>query len=240
MSGVFVEKVEIKAGDVDMYNRWRTSAIFATVQEVSGHHMETIKSGREDLLVHGLAWVVARVKLEMTRYPRHGETILVKTWAANPIKFLYPRYTVFEDEQGLEVGKAVVIWSVIDLGTHRLVTVPNALVKFFEYERNVPIALTMPTKLSFEGLTSTYVHRVNYCDIDFNRHANNARYLDWIYNAVDYRYFADRVAKSVQINYQKEVAIGDDIHLQWTLENDVLKVAGIKNGDIAFQALLEF
>ena len=240
MSGVFVEKVVIHSVDVDMYNRWKPSAIFASIQECSGHHMETIHSSRDELLVNNLAWVVARSKLEMTRYPKNGEKITFKTWAANPIKFIYPRYTVMEDEQGMEIGKAVVLWSVIDLGTHNLVVAPEQVVKFFEFDKNPMIILSFPTKLEFGNLDSNYTYQAGFSDMDINQHINNAKYLDWIYNALDPKYLATHTPKSIQINYQTELLMGDIVGIDWALEGSTMKVTGSAGGRISFHALLEF
>lgn len=240
MSEVFVEKVDIRVSDVDMYNHWKLSSIFSCIQEASGHHMNTIKSGREDLLAHGLAWVVARSKVEMVRYPGFDEQITVKTWAANPIKFLYPRYTILEDEQGVEIGKAVVIWSVIDLGTHKLVTVPNELVKFFDFDRNALIPLSFPAKLEFEGLDSSYSYKIGFTDMDVNQHVNNAKYLDWICNAIDNKYLKDHTPKSIQINYLHETYMGEIIKVDWAISDNCLKVTGSDQNAISFNALLEF
>ncbi len=241
MSDVFIEKILVRDSDVDMYNRWKYSAIFTAIQEGSGHHMETIHSGSNDLLVNNLAWVIARIKVEMTRFPQMGERIMLKTWAGNPIKFIYPRYTLLEDENGMEVGKAVVLWSIIDLSTHNVVIAPESLIKYFVQDNNPLVLLTFPKSLDFDQLyENDAFHQVKYSDIDFNMHANNAKYLDWIYNVLDYKYLRTHLAKSVQINYQKEIKLGEKVVLNWSLENDVMKVNGLVNGVHCFNALLEF
>lgn len=240
MSNVFVEKIYIKNSDVDMHDRWKYSSILDVIQEISSHHMSTIRSDNSELIKTNLAWVIARAKVEMTRIPSSEELITVKTWVSKPIKFIYPRYTLFEDAEGVEIGKAVELWSIIDVKTHQVILAPEGKINYFKTDENALIPLTLPSSLNMGDLDKQTYYKSVYCDIDLNQHVNNTKYFDWIFNIIDPIFLKTHFAKSVQINYVKEIKIGELVKLEWSLENDKLKIQGSVENKVCFSAMLDF
>jgi acyl-ACP thioesterase len=62
-------------------------------------------------------------------------------------------------------------------------------------------------------LEEMFEHRVGYSDIDFVGHANNARYVVWAMDSLDYEEVSTRRVRSLRINFNKEVCAGDTVEL---------------------------
>ena len=54
-------------------------------------------------------------------------------------------------------------------------------------------------------------HAVAYSDIDMNGHTNNAMYMQWAMDAVDYATASSKPVKEVTINFNHETKAGDTV-----------------------------
>ena len=52
-------------------------------------------------------------------------------------------------------------------------------------------------------------HTVAYSDVDMNAHTNNAMYMQWAMDAVDYETASQKPVKEVTINFNHETKAGD-------------------------------
>ena len=64
-----------------------------------------------------------------------------------------------------------------------------------------------------EGLEEVAEHRVSYSDVDFVGHANNARYVVWAMDCLDFDLLAGCRLRSLRINFNKETRPGDTVGL---------------------------
>ena len=70
-------------------------------------------------------------------------------------------------------------------------------------------------------------HTVAYSDIDTNAHANNAMYMQWAMDAVDYALASSTPVKEFTINFNHETKAGDKVEIFRT-------VVGQENGTHVF------
>jgi medium-chain acyl-[acyl-carrier-protein] hydrolase len=56
-------------------------------------------------------------------------------------------------------------------------------------------------------------HAVAYSDVDMNAHANNAMYMQWAMDAVEYEMAASRPIKEFTINFNHETKAGDKVSI---------------------------
>ena len=57
------------ADDVTMFRKLRPSVLLRLIQEISIAHTEALGAGRAKTLDKGVLWVVARMKIEISRLP---------------------------------------------------------------------------------------------------------------------------------------------------------------------------
>ena len=77
-----------------------------------------------------------------------------------------------------------------------------------------------------------------YSDIDMNAHANNAMYMQWAMDAVDYEIASTRAVKEFTINFNHETRQGDEVEIfkAKVEDGDILRVyvEGKVDGQSAF------
>ena len=56
-------------------------------------------------------------------------------------------------------------------------------------------------------------HKVVYSDIDMNNHTNNAMYMQWAMDAIDYETASAKPLKEFTINFNRETKIGDTVSI---------------------------
>ena len=59
-------------------------------------------------------------------------------------------------------------------------------------------------------------HRVSYSDVDTNGHTNNAMYMQWAMDTLEYEIASTRPVKEVTINFNHETKAGDIVSLYRT------------------------
>jgi medium-chain acyl-[acyl-carrier-protein] hydrolase len=58
------------------------------------------------------------------------------------------------------------------------------------------------------------MHHVQYSDLDQNRHVNNARYVEWIFNQMDLDILENKAPSIFAVEYKQEVRAGDTVLLR--------------------------
>ena len=68
-------------------------------------------------------------------------------------------------------------------------------------------------------------YTVRKTDIDYNRHANNARYIEWIENYLDFEEI-----KRIEVVYKKELKLDETVEIYKLVENSKIYFKLIANG----------
>jgi acyl-ACP thioesterase len=116
------------------------------------------------------------------------------------------------DKDGRERIKATTSWLVLDLNTRSMVRDPQLMEDGTICTENaveIPAdKVRMPRGVEPEAV---YEHIVGYSDVDMLGHANNAMYMQWAMDAVDYELASNQPVKEYTINFNREVKAGDKV-----------------------------
>lgn len=183
-------------------------------QEAAGRHAVHLGFGYDDLIKTDTAWILSRVHVEFIDTPKWREDITLTTWHKGLNRLFFLRDFCLTDAQGRERVKATTSWLVLNLKTRRLVRDPKLIEEGTVCTENVlPVPadkVTMPKDVEPEFVMD---HIVSYSDIDTNGHANNAMYMQWAMDAVDYNVASARPVKEFTINFNHETKAGDKVSL---------------------------
>ncbi len=238
---------ELRLTDFNCFEQLRPSAVLDLFQDLATEHCAEMGIGLYDLRKKGLFWVVVRQKLEF--YPNNtctpGQTVVVRTWPHSATRLNILRDYRLSDEHGCVIAKATSEWLMLDIETRRVASVlanysgstdflpdrafPGKLKKIKDFET--------PEKPA-EILTP------RFSDIDFNKHVNNARYLDYVQSATPPT--QDKPLRSLQIDYRKEILPNTPVKL-FVLEgaaNEGATSTQVKGtneeGDVNFNCVLTY
>lgn len=210
----FTQNFTIPCYDTDASWRLKPTSFMNLAQEAAGLHAVHLGFGYDDLIVNNTAWILSRVHIEFLDTPKWRENITLTTWHKGLNRLFYLRDFILTDGNGKERVKATTSWLVLNLETRRLVRDPQLME---EGTVNLENAIETPADkvqlpkdvepvLAFE-------HVVGYSDVDMNGHANNAMYMQWAMDAVDYDIASARPVRELTINFNHETKAGDTVAL---------------------------
>lgn len=184
-NGRYSEIYVINPWECDTEDKLKYSSLFSFMQDTASSQCDGLGFGRERLVADfGVCYVIVRMNVRMRRIPLSGEKITVYTWPENRVRPVFHRYFTFTDEAGEELGSAVSQWVLMNLDTRRIVnpsSVGLAMPDTSMWEAPFRLDKFVPS----DSGTAAVSHRIPVCtDFDSNGHVNNARYLDWVSDAV--------------------------------------------------------
>ena len=110
--------------------------------------------------------------------------MVVETWPKGISKLFALRDFVVRTADGVDAVRATSAWLTLDLESKRPRRPQEVMRQEVMLENEHAIA-EMPGKLALpENLEVTDTRTARYSDLDVNRHVNNARYVDWLFDAL--------------------------------------------------------
>lgn len=179
-------------------------------QEAAGLHAVELGFGYEELIKNNTAWILSRVNIKFVDTPMWRDDITLTTWHKGANRLFFLRDFIMTDKDGKERVKATTSWLVLNLETRRLVRDPMLMEDGTVCTENVietpADKVQMPKDIPAELVME---HVVAYSDVDMNNHTNNAMYMQWAMDAVDYEIASTKAVKEVTINFNRETKAGD-------------------------------
>jgi len=156
------------------------------------------------------AWVLSRMRVEVTELPKWRDVVTVKTW----INSLENSRSVRALEMHLN-GKKIVgsetYWAVFNTKTRR----PEPLALPYQHFELYPENKATTQTFSKINITSDkellFERSVSLSDLDIVNHANNVKYLEWCLDLVDETKIISKQIKSFEMNFLKELSLKDKI-----------------------------
>lgn len=209
------------------------------LQLTAGSHAETGGLSFSDMQLHDQAWVLSRMRVEITELPKWRDIVTVKTWiidmqGSRSVRAL----ELYVGDK--KMASSLTYWVVLNTKLRK----PEALVlptEHFEvFEKNVP------TQKSFEkinlNLETQFVKdkTVLLSDLDIVNHANNVKYLEWCMDYVQPNVILKNKIQAFDLNFLKELHLNDEVELQATLESNPEHFFVSKNGKKYFALAFEY
>jgi acyl-ACP thioesterase len=163
-----------------------------------------------DMQEFNQAWVLSRMRVEISELPKWKDIVTVKTW----INTLENSRSV----RALELyvnGKKMVgcetFWAVFNTKIRR----PEALALPFEHFELYPEQKATQKSFSKINLNnekeSVSEKTVVLSDLDIVNHVNNVKYLEWCLDFVDEKLIFNSKIESFEMNFLKELSLKDKV-----------------------------
>lgn len=206
----------LSAGECNPQGELPISLLVNRVIDVATLHANEWGVGYERLIADNHAWVLARVTVEMKRYPRVNENYTLTTWIENYNRMFSERNMEVTDAQGQSIGFVRTIWMVIDLTARRSVDIEQ-LTYIRENISNRPCPIAPQGRLRSvqdSDTTLTTHYRFGYVDCDFNRHVNTVRYIELLLNQFALSYFDNNLIHRMEIAFNHETHYDDRVQVR--------------------------
>ena len=99
------------------------------LQEAASLNAEALAFSKSNFESAGdnISWVLTRLKVKMSRFPKWGETVSILTFPRGGRRIVAWRDFVLSDADGAELGRATSEWMLINLASRKVVAIPEAV-----------------------------------------------------------------------------------------------------------------
>ena len=180
------------------------------LQLTAASHSEIGGISFMDMQAFHQAWVLSRMRLEITALPKWKDVVTVKTW----INTLENSRSVRAFEMyvnGKKMIGAETFWAVFNTKIRR----PEALALPYDHFEMYPEKKA--TKKSFSKINISdekeiiFEKTIVLSDLDIVNHVNNVKYLEWCLDRVDEKIILNHGIESLEMNFLKELSIKNTV-----------------------------
>lgn len=198
----------VRYSEVDDRGKLTFTSIIDYFQDCSSFHSEDAGVGIDYLKAEHMAWVLSSWRIEVERYPLHGERMTVSTWPYQFQGFYGWRNYLMSDEAGNRLARANTLWVLLDTDSGRPVRMPAQMGEAYQMEPPLPME-SSPRKMKLpEGMEAREPFAVHRFHLDTNHHVNNGKY---ILMAEEYLPMEFEIG-CMRAEYRKSAVYGDIIY----------------------------
>lgn len=232
--------------ETDINATMKPEAFLNLAQEAANRHADTLGFGYDDLEKSNTIWVLSRIHVVFDRLPKWREHINLQTWHKGLGGFFYLRDFILNNAEGQPLVKATSSWLIIDMKTRHIIRNPQIATLFDKciHENAIEEPVTKVTLTKEAKAELVTEHIAAYSDLDMNGHVNNAIYLTWAMDAIEFNITQNHPLRDLKINFNSEIHPQElvKIYRYSTLESNhiVYYIEGYVNGKNSFTARLEY
>lgn len=195
--------------------RMPITLLLARLIEVATIHANMLKIGFADLAKHNLSWVLARVAIEMKRYPHVNEHYTIGTWVETFNTHGSERSFEILDSSGRAMGYARSTWVAINKTTRQAGVLTSEIdPELFINDKECPIARPERLRPIADIDADINEYRFKYSDIDFNRHVNSCKYVELLLNQWSLDFHDNHRLERFEIAYTREAYFDDKVRVK--------------------------
>lgn len=183
---IYEGKFTIRTYEIDRAKKATATSLINLMQEAAMQNVIDLNVSVWDMVERSISWVLMRKNLQVHRLPALGETIRIKTYPAGFDKlFTYRDYKVFDQDDHL-LASSSSTWLLMNTVKRKIARIPEEIRVRGNFDTSdcLPHAKNKLPQLTKIDCQKEFV--VNWHDMDFNEHLNNVRYMQWIFETVDY------------------------------------------------------
>ena len=240
---VFTTDSLITSTDTDMERRQRPSSMFGIFQDIAAAHARNLGADVRWLSDElNVAWILMRIRVEIDRYPMLGQEVRVDTWPQKP-RALYDRDYTISDMEGNPLVRAASTWVIMNLGTREIKRDKFLDYHGIELKKERAIEGGVSRLKPVEGAEVVYEKEIRFSDVDYNWHANNAKYVDYIMDAFSIDEYKKREVIAIEVHYVNEIGAGESLQIRRKeLGEKKYYIDGVRmaDGGSVFNAIVEW
>lgn len=189
------------------------------LQLTAATHSEIGGISFTDMQEFDQAWVLSRMRVEISALPKWKDTVTVKTWI-NSLENSRSVRALEVYVNGEKVAGCETFWAVFNTKKRR----PELLTLAHDHFELFP-----DIKATREGFSKIDINpekeevfskTVILSDLDIVNHVNNVKYLEWCMDLVDENIILKQKIKSFEMNFMKELSLRDEVMIHENVSDD--------------------
>lgn len=199
----------VRVADANALGRLGLVRVIDLMQDAAWQHAAGLGASMATLQAEGVAWVLARLRVEMQRYPQLGETVWVETWPSGEERSLVYRDFRLWDEAAQLLGQATTTWLVFDLAARQFRTLPTNIRKLLPTVAEPPLPRANGRWSQPALADDAPAHPVHWWHIDLNQHVNHSHYVRWALTGLPTPLPEEARCRRLELILRRECRIGD-------------------------------
>jgi len=209
MDLIYRKEYAVHTYETDARGLAKTVSLLNYLQDAAGEHAARLGVSVVDLVRSGMTWVLSRYHVLVHRHPAPGERLEVTTWPSGKAGYFATRDFEVAAAAG-PVLSATSSWMILGLERKQplkldeIITIPYALDRraLDDPFASLPVPSARDNEIRF---------RVESGHLDWNRHVNNAVYVQWALEAVPAEVLAKSRPLELEISYRAETFYGEEV-----------------------------
>ncbi len=230
----------VRYTDIDRYGRLAVMEVPMITQDMLTEYYGTLGADNGTMKEKSnAAWVITKMKLRFGQLPLWMGRITVSAYTIRKDGIRMVVEVKATDEEGNMVFAGDFESCAIDLTSRRIRRISTTCI-----HETVAVYDGDP---SFDRLLSDFADgdfvqqvAVNWYDIDFTRHTNNTRYIDYMLRTIDPAYLTAKRITGLDVNFIKESREGDALAIYRRQEGDEASFQIRKEGTEILRARFVF
>jgi acyl-ACP thioesterase len=187
------------------------------LQLTAAAHSELGGISFSDMQEFDQAWVLSRMRVEITELPKWKDTITIKTWI-NTLENSRSVRALEVYVNGIKIVGSETFWAVFNTEKRR----PEALALPYGHFELFPENKATEKGFSKIQLLNNKEEVFNkvvvLSDLDIVNHVNNVKYLEWCLDFVPTELILNQKIDSFEMNFMKELSLNDVVTIH---ESDI-------------------
>lgn len=185
MKNYFDKEFELRFFEMNRIGEASPITILTLLQETAAEHCNAAGHNLLSLMSEDLGWVLLSGAMQMERYPRYKEKIIIRTWISQYHAIRGFRENIIYDEDYNILGRARGLWLFFDIEKRKPKRIEPDFINRWSFCKEISLDYNITNKIqAIDNATCTKEFKVNMYDTDTNKHANNLRYLQWIMESI--------------------------------------------------------
>lgn len=208
------------------------SSLLCFFEEMALLQSESKQVGLDYYTKHKIAWMLYQFDIRLHNPPQFLQNIKVVTQPSGFFRFFgYRNFHVF-DNQNNELITAHSSWLFVNTENKRPTKIHDEITLAYGLPLNADTKEDFEPIPEFKECQYQKEFQVRYSDIDFNKHVNNVKYVEWAMEAIPVEVHEAYTLKRIQVMFKKENHYGMKITSQVQLET-------IENGLLCKHRILD-
>ncbi len=201
----------VRAHEAGPGGQLRADVLCDYLQDAAANHADALQLGADQLEGDGLAWVLARLVVEVDRYPSWPGSVGVETWPSGRQGIFATRDFVVTSGKTV-LARATTAWFLIDIRRRKPARLPERVTSLELPDRARALEDDFGRVPRIQAETDPALTRVaGFSEMDMNRHVNHVRYLAWAADSMPSAWLARHSVRRLEMQFKSEALAGQQV-----------------------------
>lgn len=224
----------VRYSETDYRGKLNIYGILNYFQDCSTLQSESLGVGVEALHEKNLVWVLSTWQIDVLRYPKLGEKIVIGTFPYEYKGFFAKRNFIMKTADGEVLAMADTLWTLLNYKESKPARITPEVVQGFVLEEKLDMENIKGRIVIPEDIETKEKLIVSQAHIDANMHVNNGQYVKMIFDKLPIEDY-----KRLRVEYRNMARLDEEVSVCYK-QTDRSVVGLIKDSEGNSCAVMEF